>query len=156
MGRSFGAFAVLAMLAGLTLPVQPAAAQSRTPSGTLTCSIGTGLVAAVTTQRALTCRFRPRRGPMQIYTGAIRSFALDPKAVGRSLASWRVYGVYARAPLGALNGRYARPATGGASLVAGNTRVRLEPRALPLRRGANVAIGVTAFDLRLVRAGRPR
>lgn len=157
MGQLIGAVAALAAAAGLSLAPAPAVAQSRAPAGRLTCTIGTGLGQAVATQRPLECRFRPRRGPLQTYAGIIRGFALDPKAVGRSLIAWRVYGPYARAPLGALNGRYARPANSNPSLVGGiDNDVRLEPRALPLQRGANVALGVTDFELNLTRAPRRR
>lgn len=157
MGQLIGAAVVFAAAAGLSLVASPAMAQSRAPAGRLTCTIGTGLAQAVATQRPLECRFRPRRGPLQTYAGIIRGFALDPKSVGRSLIAWRVYGPYARAPLGALNGRYVRPANSGPSLVGGDDKdVRLEPRSQSMQRGANVALGVTEFELNLTRAPRRR
>ena len=157
MRQLIGAIAALAAAAGLSFAAAPAAAQSRAPAGRLTCTIGTGLAQAVATQRPLDCRFRPRRGPLQTYAGVIRGFALDPKSVGRSLIAWRVYGPYARAPLGALNGRYARPANSGPSLVGSiDNDVRLEPRALSMQRGANVALGVTEFELTLTKTPRRR
>ena len=62
--------------------------------------------------------------------------------------SWRVYGPYARAPLGALEGQYGVPAGGpqaGNPLIGGpDNEVRL--LALPLQgsRGVNAAVGVTS------------
>jgi hypothetical protein len=152
MKRLIGAI----ILAAAGLGSSAALAQSEAPAGRLTCAIGTGLAQAVGAQRPLECRFRPRRGPVQIYAGVIRGFALDAKAIGRSLITWRVYGPYPRAPLGALNGRYTRP-PGAVALTGGiDNDVRLEPRALPLRRGANVALGVTGFELTLQRPQRRR
>jgi len=144
------------LLAGSSVVSLPAAAQSGAPAGRLTCTIGAGLAQAVSAQRPLECRFRPRRGPLQTYAGTIRGFALDARTVSRSLLAWRVYGPYARAPLGVLNGSYARKG-GDVGLTGGaDNDVRLAPRSLPLQRGANVALGVTAFDLSLVKAPRKR
>jgi hypothetical protein len=148
--------AMLALAAGASLSAGPALAQSGAPAGRLTCTIGAGLAQAVATQRPLDCRFRPRRGPLQVYSGVIRGFALDARTVGRSLLAWRVYGPYARAPLGVLNGPYARKQGEVALTGSIDGDVRLVPRALPLQRGANVALGVTAFELNLVRAPRKR
>lgn len=148
--------AMILLAAGSSLPAAPALAQSGAPAGRLTCTIGAGLAQAVATQRALDCRFRPRRGPLQIYSGVIRGFALDARTVGRSLLAWRVYGPYARAPLGVLNGPYARRQGEVALTGSVDGDVRLVPRALPLQRGANVALGVTAFELNLVRGPRKR
>lgn len=148
--------AMLALAAGAGLSAAPALAQSGAPAGRLTCTIGAGLAQAVATQKPLDCRFRPRRGPLQNYTGVIRGFALDAKTVGRSLLAWRVYGPYARAPLGVLYGPYARKPGEVALTGSHDGDVRLVPRALPIQRGANVALGVTAFELSLVRSPRRR
>lgn len=145
-----------AVLAGFGGTIRPALAQGPS-AGRLTCTVGSGLAQAVKTQRPIDCRFRPRRGPLQRYSGVIKGFVLDTAAINRAVVSWRVYGPYARAHLGVLEGRYARPASGGAALVgtAGDD-VRLEPRAVPYQRGANVALGVTAFELSLARPQRRR
>jgi hypothetical protein len=147
---------MILLAAGSSLSAAPALAQSGAPAGRLTCSIGAGLAQAVATQKPLDCRFRPRRGPLQTYSGVIRGFALDARTVGRSLLAWRVYGPYARAPLGVLNGPYARKQGEVALTGSVDNDVRLVPRALPLQRGANVALGVTVFELNLVRSPRKR
>lgn len=148
--------AMLAFAAGASLSAAPALAQSTAPAGRLTCTIGAGLAQAVATQKPLECRFRPRRGPLQTYTGVIRGFSLDAKTVGRSLLAWRVYGPYARAPLGVLSGPYARKEGDVRLFGSHDGDVRLVPRSLPIQRGANVALGVTAFELSLVRSPRKR
>lgn len=150
----FGALA-LAAAAGIGAS-GPAAAQGAS-AGRLTCTVGSGLTQAVRTQKPIECRFRPRRGPVQRYLGTIKSFALDPASINRAVIAWRVFGPYARAPLGVLEGGYARPASGGAALIGTKgDDVRLEPRALPYQRGANVALGVSGFELSLARSQRRR
>lgn len=149
---------ILAATTGL-LAFQPAAmAQSGPPAGRLNCKVGPGLGLIVTSQRPMECRFTPRRGPAQRYFGVVRNFGLDVGTIRRSTMVWRVYGPYARAPLGALNGRYVG-ATAGASagvgvsgnlLIGGrNNGVTLQPLSLQSSRGINVAVGVTGFDLAL-------
>jgi len=157
----FGAAAALACLFG---PV-PARAQSGPPTGRLSCTVGASFGTAVKTQKPLECRFRPRRGPMQYYTGIVRQFGLDLGSIRATTMSWHVYGPYARAPLGALNGRYAAqtaaaaPGSGASSspLIGGeDDKVSLQPRAIQTTRGFNVAGGVTQFELTLAAAGPGR
>jgi hypothetical protein len=72
--------------------------------------------------------------------------------------SWRVYGLYARAPLGALGGAYtAGPSLAAADgsagppvLVGGRGKsVSLRPLGLQTLRGINIAIGVSELELTL-------
>jgi hypothetical protein len=138
----------------------PAAAQAGPPAGRLHCSVGSGLGLIVASQRPMECRFTPRRGPVQRYVGIVRNFGLDVGSFKRVSMNWQVYGPYARAPLGALNGQYVG-ATAGASagvgatgnlLIGGNAnKVRLQPLSLQGSRGVNVALGVTRLDLVLER-----
>ncbi|WP_353182185.1 DUF992 domain-containing protein [Bosea sp. (in: a-proteobacteria)] len=141
----------------------PAQAQSGPPTGRLSCAIGTGLGAVIKSQRPLDCRFRPRRGPTQHYTGIVRQYGLDLGSIRGTTMGWHVYGPYARAPLGALNGRYAASGAAGAGtarapLVGGaNNKVTLQPRVVQTTRGGfNVAVGVTQFELTLKPPGRRR
>lgn len=159
------ASAVCVAATALVVSSFPSLAQSGAPAGRLTCNVGGGLGLVVTSQRPMNCTFTPRRGPSQRYTGVVRNFGLDLGAIRSSTMSWRVYGPYARAPLGALSGRYGG-ATAGASagiggsanlLIGGsNNEVTLQPLSLQGARGINVAVGVTGFELSLVRAGRRR
>ena len=152
------AAASLAAVAGL-LAFQPAAmAQSGPPAGRLSCSVGPAMGLVVTSQRPMECRFTPRRGPAQRYLGVIRNFGLDIGTIRRNTMSWRVYGPYARSPLGVLAGRYAGVTAGASAgvggsgnlLVGGNDNsVTLQPLSVQNSRGINVAIGVTGFELAL-------
>lgn len=162
----FQIVAILAAAAAGLLAFQaPAFAQSGPPAGRLNCGVGVGggLGLVVTSQRPMECRFTPRRGPTQRYVGVVRNFGLDLGSIRSSTMSWRVYGPYARAPLGALAGRYggatvgASAGTGGSAnlLVGGNNGdVTLQPLSLQGARGINVAIGVTGFELTLAKSRR--
>jgi hypothetical protein len=136
----------------------PATAQSGPPAGRLNCNVSAGLGLIVTSQRPMDCNFRPRRGPVQRYTGVVRNFGLDLGTIRSTTMSWRVYGPYSRAALGALAGRYGGATVGasagvGASgnlLIGGNNGdVTLQPLSLQGSRGVNVALGVTGFELSL-------
>lgn len=151
---------ILAAAAAALLGSQtPGFAQSGPPAGRLSCSVGSGIGLVVTSQRAMDCRFQPRRGPLQHYTGVVRNFGLDLGTIRGSTMSWRVYGPYARTPLGALNGRYAG-ATAGVSVGAGasgnllvggpDNAVTLQPLSIQSARGINLAVGVTGFELTYV------
>lgn len=146
----------------LSLFAAPAWAQSGPPTGRLSCSIGAGIGAIIKSQKPLDCRFRPRRGPTQHYTGVVRQFGLDLGSIRGTTMAWHVYGPYARAPLGALNGQYAASAptgagTGGSRLVGGEDgKVALQPRVVQTVRGFNVAVGVMQLELTLKPPGRRR
>lgn len=152
--------AATASVAAIVAISGPAAAQAGPPAGRLHCSVGSALGLIVTSQRPMECRFTPRRGPVQRYVGIVRNFGLDAGNFKRVSMHWQVYGPYARAPLGALNGQYVG-ATAGASAGVGATgnlliggtdnTVRLQPLSLQRARGVNVALGVTRLDLTLER-----
>lgn len=140
----------------------PAQAQSGPPTGRLSCVIGAGLGAIIKSQKPLECRFKPRRGPTQHYTGIVRQYGLDLGSIRGTTMAWHVYGPYARAPLGVLNGHYTAStppgaAAAGAQLSGGEDgKVVLQPRVVQTTRGFNVAVGVTQFDLTLRPSGRRR
>lgn len=149
------AFCVAALSA---LSATAANAQSGAPAGRLSCHVGSKLSLIVTSQTPMECRFTPRRGPVQRYTGIVRNFGLDVGAFKRSSMAWRVFGPYARAPLGALAGTYvgasasASAGAGGAMnmLIGGVEKdVMLQPLSLQTLRGFNVAVGVTGLELTL-------
>ncbi|BCB17209.1 hypothetical protein OCUBac02_01030 [Bosea sp. ANAM02] len=150
-------------LAGLIGMHEPASAQSAgPPTGRLSCTVGSNFNAIAKAQRPTECRFRPRRGPVQHYTGIVRSFSLGLGPVRTATMVWRVYGPYARAPLGALSGPYksgnaAAPSTPSNALSGGrDNEATLLPLPLQGNRGLNIAIGVTALELTLVPPGRRR
>lgn len=160
MSSRLARLCVIAAGTAFFLLTQTAAeAQSGAPAGRLTCQVGSGIGMVVTSQRPMDCRFAPRRGPVQRYTGVVRNFGLDLGSIRGSTMSWRVYGPYARTPAGALNGRFGG-ATAGASVVAGasanilvggrDNSVSLQPLSIQSARGINLAVGVTGFELTYV------
>jgi len=152
----------LAAFAGLACASNPALAQpSGPPTGRLSCTITGSPAPAVTAQKPLECRFRPRRGPLQQYTAIVRGFSLDLASIRSAAMAWRVYGPYARAPLGALSGQYKASGGGagtGSHVLTGgnNNEVTLQPLPFQGNRGVNVAIGVTSLELTLVSPGSRR
>ena len=161
LGHSRSCLTVLA-LAGFIGMHEPAAAQTPgPPTGRLSCTVGAGFAAIAKSQKPLDCRFRPRRGPAQHYIGIVRQYGLDLGSIRGTRMAWHVYGPYARAPLGALNGSYAASAqagaAGGSPLVGGeDNKVTLQPRVAQTLRGFNAAIGVTQSELILTRSGSRR
>lgn len=140
-------------------------AQSGPPGGRLSCTIGPNAAAVVKSQKPMQCRFHPRRGPIQIYTAVVRRFGVDLGPMRGTRMSWRVYGTYARAPLGALSGSYmagpslaaADGAAGPPVLVGGRDKsVSLRALAVQTLRGINIAIGVAELDLTLNKPRRKR
>jgi len=161
-GHSRSCLTALAF-AGVIGMHEPAAAQTAGPStGRLSCTVGSNVAAITKSQRPTECRFRPRRGPTQHYTAIVRSFSLDLGSVRNATMVWRVYGPYARAPLGALSGPYksgntTAPSTASNALSGGkDNEATLLPLPFQGNRGINVAIGVTALDLTLIEPGRRR
>ncbi|MGO4171255.1 DUF992 domain-containing protein [Bosea sp. TAF32] len=153
----------LAAFAGLACLTSPASAQQPTgPStGRLSCTLSSPPAATVTTQKPMECRFRPRRGPLQQYTGVVRGFSMDLASIRSAAMAWRVFGPYARAPLGALTGQYSASGTGagtsGHVLNGGEkNQVTLQPLPFQGHRGINVSTGVTALELTLVPPGKRR
>ncbi len=161
LGHSRSCLTALAF-AGLIGMHEPAAAQtSGPPTGRLSCTVGAGFAAIAKSQKPLDCRFRPRRGPVQYYTGIVRQYGVDLGSIRGTRMAWHVYGPYARAPLGALSGSYTAPApaaTGaGSALVGGEgNKVTLQPRVAQTVRGFNAAVGVTQFELTLAGSGGRR
>lgn len=159
LGRSRPHLATLATLTGLlVLPLSAAAQTSGPPAGRLTCTVGNTLTPA-TAHRPMECRFRPRRGPVQLYTGVVHRFTLDLGAIRNATMAWRIYGPYARAPLGALSGAYkGTAAAGSGNVLTGGPDNGVTLRPLPFQghRGVNAAIGVSSLDLTLIPPGRRR
>lgn len=161
LGHSRSCLTALAF-AGLIGMHEPAAAQAAgPPTGRLSCTVGAGFAAIAKAQKPLDCRFRPRRGPAQHYIGIVRQYGIDLGSIRGTRMAWHVYGPYARAPLGALNGSYTATAQtgapGGSSLVGGeDNKVTLQPRVAQTVRGFNAAVGVTQFELTLSGSGGRR
>ena len=161
LGHSRPCLTALALVGLIGMHETAAAQPAGPPTGRLSCTIGNNFAAIAKSQRPTECRFRPRRGPIQHYNGIVRSFSLDLGSVRTATMVWRVYGPYARAPLGALSGSYkatgAAPGTAANVLVGGqNNEVTLQPLPFQGNRGINVAVGVTTLELTLDPPGRRR
>ncbi|MCU4181396.1 DUF992 domain-containing protein [Bosea sp. BH3] len=147
----------MALLGLLGLP-SAAEAQTDGPSaGRLSCTVGGALTPITTAQKPMECRFRPRRGPIQHYTGIVQGFGLDLGSIRNPIMAWRVHGPYARASLGALAGSYKGAPAGGGNLTGGaDNAVTLRPAPFQSNRGVNAAVGVNALELTLIPPSRRR
>ena len=161
MHRPLSAFAALAVIAAVALPVPTMAqAPNRTKVGTLTCDISAGLGLIITSKKSVACMFTPGQpGPREVYTGSISKFGLDLGATAGGEMVWAVYAPSSR-HFGALAGHYggaSAEATVGAGLganvlVGGSNRtVALQPVSVQGQAGLNLAVGVAELDLRPAR-----
>lgn len=151
------ALATLALVA--TFGSIEAQAQNRVRSGVLTCSVAGGVGLIVTSQKATSCTFKPRRGPAERYVGTIRKFGLDIGATSRGVITWAVFSNGSVLP-GSLAGQYVgatAEATIGAGLganvlVGGSNRsIALQPLSVSGQTGLNFALGVGDLELRAAR-----
>ncbi len=128
-------------------------------AGVLTCDVSAGIGFIVTSQKDITCIFKPiNNAPQEVYTGFIRKFGLDLGATSQGELIWSVFSPTTR-PFGALAGTYAG-ATAEASLGAGiganvlfggsNRTIALQPLSVDGQVGLNIAVGVVELELRTV------
>ncbi len=160
MHRHLSAFAALAVVAAVSLPVSAMAQAERTKVGSLTCDISGGIGLIITSKKELTCMFTPSQpGPREVYVGSITKFGLDLGATAGGEMVWAVYAPSTRR-FGALAGHYgggSAEATVGAGvganvLVGGSNRtVTLQPISVQGQAGLNLAVGVAGLELRPAR-----
>lgn len=157
MHRSLSAFAALAVVAAVALPVPTMAqAPDRTKAGTLTCDISAGIGLIIASKKDVTCMFTPSQaGPREVYTGSISKFGLDVGATSGGEMIWAVFAPSDR-KFGALAGNYggaSAEATVGAGvganvLIGGSNRtVTLQPVSVTGQMGLNLAVGVAGLEL---------
>ena len=157
MHRSLSAFAALAVVAAVALPVPTMAqAPDRTKAGTLTCDISAGIGLIIASKKDVTCMFTPSQaGPREVYTGSISKFGLDVGATSGGEMIWAVFAPSDR-KFGALAGNYggaSAEATVGAGLGANvliggsNRTVTLQPVSVTGQMGLNLAVGVAGLEL---------
>lgn len=157
MHRSLSAFAALAVVAAVALPVPTMAqAPDRTKAGTLTCDISAGIGLIIASKKDVTCMFTPSQaGPREVYTGSIGKFGLDVGATSGGEMIWAVFAPSDR-KFGALAGNYggaSAEATVGAGvganvLIGGSNRtVTLQPVSVTGQTGLNLAVGVAGLEL---------
>ena len=157
MHRSLSAFAALAVVAAVALPIPTMAqAPDRTKAGTLTCDISAGIGLIIASKKDVTCMFTPSQaGPREVYTGSISKFGLDVGATSGGEMIWAVFAPSDR-KFGALAGNYggaSAEATVGAGLGANvliggsNRTVTLQPVSVTGQTGLNLAVGVAGLEL---------
>jgi Protein of unknown function (DUF992) len=154
------AIAASATLSALFLPPAAALAQaagrSNTQIGILRCDVASGAGFVIGSSKELSCRFTPRNGRAERYSGSFKRFGLDLGSTRKGSIVWAVLAP-ARPGPGALAGDYvgasgeATVGVGaGANLLVGGfgNAISLQPVSLQSQRGFNFALGIA--DLRLV------
>jgi hypothetical protein len=142
-----------AIVLGLALAA-PASAQIK--AGLLTCDVSSGIGLIVTSQRQVSCAFKPDQlGRQEDYYGSITKYGLDVGASGGGMMVWAVFTDTVAGP-GFLAGDYVGVA-GEAALAAGlganvliggsNRTVALQPISLTGQVGLNLAVGVAELRL---------
>lgn len=149
--RSFRAafIAGLGLLCGTFLTAAPAAARDRV--GVLQCNIAPGVGLIITSNRALSCRFKSVAGWDAYYVGTIRKFGLDLGFTGPQRLVWAVFTATGPDVRHALEGEYIGATAdvslgaglGANVLIGGNGRsIALQPLSVSATTGLNVAAGV--------------
>lgn len=162
MNRKIFSKASLIMAMGLGT-IAPALAQQPQAGllevGVLECNISPGVGFVITSNRALSCSFRPHRRhlPVENYTGTIQHFGLDIGATGPGKLIWTVIStggpIKQHYPLaGVFTGAVSSFAIGGGiganALIGGNARsFTLQPVSLTAQSGLNLAAGVGTLTL---------
>jgi Protein of unknown function (DUF992) len=148
--------------AGMVLALalaEPAAAQ-RIKAGLLTCDVSAGIGLIITSQRQVSCAFKPDQpGRQEDYNGSITKYGLDLGVTGGGMMVWAVFTDTAAGP-GFLAGDYVG-ASGEATLAVGlganvliggsNRTVALQPLSVSGQVGLNFAVGVAELRLGLPR-----
>lgn len=147
-----------ALLAGAALIALAGGVASAAPlrAGLLECNVAPGVGFIVTSSRALSCVFKPRRGLREYYAGTISRFGLDLGFTAGGRFVWavfnagRVWQPYSLA--GEFVGAGGDASFGGGLsanvLVGGNGRsISLQPLSLGVQTGLNLSAGVGAITL---------
>ncbi|WP_196240298.1 DUF992 domain-containing protein [Alsobacter soli] len=152
------ALATAGLVAGTLMAAPPADAAVKV--GALRCNVSGSLGLIITSAKTMACTFTPSRGPRETYVGTIRRFGLDIGATERGVLAWGVFAPTSAWPRGALAGSYggaSAEATAGAgvsanALIGGNNNtISLQPISIGAQVGANLAVGVSALELRPTR-----
>jgi hypothetical protein len=157
VGMMVGAFGIAAASA---LPV-PAHAQGGARVGTLSCNVAGGWGFVFGSSKALHCVFSPGPGGHpERYAGTIQKFGVDIGYTQGGVLVWGVFAPTTNVAPGALSGGYGGATAsatvgvgaGANALIGGSNRtISLQPVSIEGNTGINVAAGIGAITLRLVR-----
>lgn len=153
---------VVAGLGVATMAVLGAASASaqgvrRVEAGVLRCTVDGGIGLIVGSRKDMSCVFRRRGGPDEIYYGRVTKIGVDIGITRRTTIAWAVLAPTEQLPAASLAGRYggvSAEATvgigaGANALVGGSRRnVMLQPLSVQGQTGLNIAAGVAGLTLR--------
>lgn len=132
-------------------------ATGRFELGVLDCSIDGGTSYVVTSNKGVSCTFKPSNGgPSEIYTGVISKLGVDLGSTHQGQLVWSVLAASRDYDSGNLAGNYygvnaeASVVTGGgANLLLGGFQrsYALQPLSVQAQTGLNVAVAVTSLEL---------
>lgn len=152
MIKKLGCAAALAT----TLLAVPASA-GKLQLGVLDCTIDGGTGYIITSNKGVSCTFRPyHHGPAEMYTGVISKLGVDVGKTHQGQLAWAVLAATRDRDAGDLAGSYygvnaeASVVTGGgANLLVGglNSAFMLEPLSVQAQTGVNLAVAVTSLEL---------
>lgn len=152
-------FPLRGAVCGLMCLASPALAQSTGTTsriGVLECNITGGPGFVITSSKALSCTFKPTRGPRESYVGTIRKFGLDIGVTQKGRIVWAVLAPSSSVQPGALAGEYvgvSAEATVGAGVQANalaggfNKSFNLQPLSVGGQTALNIAAGVSELTL---------
>ncbi|RWG47356.1 MAG: DUF992 domain-containing protein [Mesorhizobium sp.] len=125
--------------------------------GTLDCTIDGGTGYVITSNKGVSCVFRPyHHGPAELYTGMISKLGVDIGRTHQGQLVWAVLAATRHHDAGDLAGSYygvnaeASVVTGGgANLLVGGLdgAFMLEPLSVQAQTGVNLAVAVASLDL---------
>ncbi|MDX8432793.1 MULTISPECIES: DUF992 domain-containing protein [Mesorhizobium] len=125
--------------------------------GTLDCTIDGGVGYVITSNKGVSCTFRPyHHGPAEQYTGMISKLGIDVGQTHQGQLAWAVLAATRSHDEGDLAGSYygvnaeASVVTGGgANLLVGGLggAFMLEPLSVQAQTGVNLAVAVTSLEL---------
>ncbi len=125
--------------------------------GTLDCTIDGGVAYVVTSNKGVSCLFRPsHHGPSEVYTGVVSKLGVDLGQTHQGQLIWAVLAATHTREPGDLAGNYygvnaeASIVTGGgANLLLGgfNRSFVLQPLSVQAQTGLNLAVAATSLQL---------
>lgn len=141
----------------------PATSHARVEAGLLTCEVSEGVALIISSSRDLHCVFHKADGLNEAYRGSLRSVGLDIGVSGRGVIAWTVVAETRRLAPGELAGAFGGVEAGGAAVVGGRGQIlvggsrgtiSLQPLSVEAETGVNLAIGITAIELKPLFRGR--